>query len=122
MPKAVRLAMPLAYFRLAACQFAIMLACVAIGLAGFLMSSLSTPATRLSSLGGIATLAAMAVICLTIVPLIFRALHTKRTLKANPHACLNCLYPLAPDQPTCPECGRTQNRQDLSPRWREYLG
>ena len=44
-----------------------------------------------------------------------------RALRARPLPCLHCLYPLMADQPICPECGRLQNREDLSDRWKQRL-
>lgn len=44
-----------------------------------------------------------------------------RALRTRPLPCLHCLYPLALDQPTCPECGRLQNRCALSDPWKKRL-
>lgn len=114
--------MPLAYLRLAACQVAIWAGFAAIPATTLVYESLTQRRMTLASAAGITTLATMAALTLGVVVLLFKILRTNRTLKANPHACLNCLYDLAPDQRICPECGRTQNREDLSPRWRDDLG
>ena len=44
-----------------------------------------------------------------------------RRITDDPSACLNCHYTLPPDTPVCHECGRRQNREDLSDQWRQHL-
>lgn len=50
-----------------------------------------------------------------------RTRRVARRIAADPTACLNCHYSLPPDTPVCHECGRRQNREDLSDQWRRHL-
>lgn len=56
-----------------------------------------------------------------MVALLVRYIRIVRALRARPAPCFNCLYTLSDAQTRCPECGRTQNPGDLSPRWRERV-
>lgn len=50
-----------------------------------------------------------------------RSRRVVRRITDDPSACLNCHYTLPPDTPLCHECGRRQNREDLSDQWRQHL-
>jgi hypothetical protein len=56
-----------------------------------------------------------------ILVLCVRFCRIMRALRTRPLPCLHCLYPLALDQPICPECGRLQNRHALSDPWKKRL-
>lgn len=52
---------------------------------------------------------------------LFLMLSACRRLRKYPDMCLNCGYRLEPGDRSCHECGRVQNREDLSPRWAALL-
>lgn len=52
---------------------------------------------------------------------VYPTLKATRRLRKNPDMCLNCGYQLEPGARACHECGRAQNREDLSARWAALL-